>query len=162
MALMPSILISEYRYNQKLSEQIPERCMCIFLNNSEGMFMKIKLAALITILLTVFAMPAFADDVEKWIQDLKDPSLLVREAATEALVGLNDTRAVEPLIKALKDENSEVRENAVWSLRDLGDTRAVEPLIQVLKDENEDKWVRWSAALALGKLNDSRAVGPLI
>ena len=48
--------------------------------------MKMKLAALIIILLAVFAMHAVADDMDGWIQDLKDPILAVREAAVEALM----------------------------------------------------------------------------
>ena len=43
----------------------------------------------------------------------------------------------------------------------LGDTRMrLEPLIEALKDE--EYCVRVDAVMALGKLNDTRAVGPLI
>jgi HEAT repeat protein len=111
--------------------------------------MKMKLAILI-MLLAVFAMPAIADDVDTWIQDLNDTSPGVREAAAVALKELNDTRAIWPLIQALTDEDSYVRKNASIALGHLGDTRAVEPLIQALKDE--DSTVRWYAAEALTKL----------
>jgi HEAT repeat protein len=86
------------------------------------MVMKMKLAALITIILILFVMPAVADDVDRWIQDLKDSSPSVREAAAEALGYLNDTRAVEPLIQALKDDDNDVRFHAALALSDLGDT----------------------------------------
>ena len=88
------------------AQQIAGRC--ISLSNSKGMVMKMKLAALITISLTMFAMHVVADDVDKWMQDLKDPIPAVRDAALKALIELNDTRAelkddraVEPLIQAL-------------------------------------------------------------
>jgi HEAT repeat protein len=54
--------------------------------------------------------------VDKWIQDLKDPTPSVREAAAEALGDLNDTRAVDPLIQTLKDKDSSVRLRAVSAL----------------------------------------------
>lgn len=46
-------------------------------------------------------MPAVADDVDRWIQNLQDPSPSVREAAAENLGDLGNTRAVDPLILAL-------------------------------------------------------------
>jgi len=53
-----------------------------------------KLAALI-ILPAAFAMPAVADDVDRWIQDPNDTGLPVREAAVVALGWPGDTRRVE-------------------------------------------------------------------
>ncbi|MCX6668939.1 MAG: S8 family serine peptidase [Methanothrix sp.] len=47
-----------------------------------------KLAALIIILLAVFAMPAVADDVDTWIQALKDEDQTVQAFAAEALTKL--------------------------------------------------------------------------
>lgn len=148
------------------------------------MIMEIMWPILI-MLLSVFAMPVVADDVDRWIQDLKDPNPAVREAAVLAFIGHNDTRTVDPLIKALDDKDPriqiyaafalgklndtiqalddddwQVRWHAAEALGYLGDTRAVGPLIQILKDE--EPLVRGSAALALGKLNDTRAVGPLV
>ena len=58
-------------------------------------------------LLAAFAMPVVANDVDKWIQDLKDPSPAVREVAAEALGKLNDIRTVEPLKQALRDGDLE-------------------------------------------------------
>ena len=137
-----------------------------------------KLAVLI-LFLTVLVMPALAVDVDKWIQDLRDSSPIVRDTgagesltqmlidrqvrgdAVRALGELNDPNAVEPLIQALKYEDRMVRASAAMALGYLGDSRALEPLIQTLKDD-EDRLVRTSAAEALGKLNDTRAVEPLI
>lgn len=121
--------------------------------------MKTKLFALL-ILLTLFAMPAVSDDMDRWIQDLQDPSPSVREAAAENLGDLGNTRAVGPLILALNDTAPNVREYAALSLGRLGDTRAVGPLIQTLSARDSDD--RTSAAQALGWLKDPRAVDPLI
>ncbi len=146
--------------------------------NSNVRIMRIKLAVLI-LSLTVFAMPSVAVDVDRWIQDLKDPNTIegdngagesltqnlmdwqARGDAVRALGKLNNTTDVKPLIQALKYENRMVRASAAMALGHLGDARAVEPLIQTLKDD-EDRMVRTSAAEALGKLNDTRAIEPLI
>jgi len=117
--------------------------------------------ATLIMLLAVFAMPAVADDVDTWIQNLNDTNQFVREPSADDLGNRGDTRAVEPLILALKDDESHsVRDRAARALGKLKDTRAVEPLILALKDENSS--VREGAAWALGELNDTRAVEPLI
>ena len=118
-----------------------------------------KWAFLIT-LLAAFVTSVMADDVDKWIHDLNDTSLSVRESAVKALGQLYDDRAVVPLIRSLKDDDSQIRKEAAYALRQLEDSRAVVPLIGSLKDE--DSQVRKEAAKALGQLNDSRAFGPLI
>ena len=86
--------------------------------------MKIRVAITI-MLLVLIAIPAVADDVDKWIQDLKDPVPAVREASVDALIELNDTRAVEPLIRALEDEDVDVREAAAEALGKLNGTRVL-------------------------------------
>jgi HEAT repeat protein len=98
-------------------------------------------------------LPAVADDVDRWIQDLKDPNPNVRIAAADALFELNDTRAVDPLIQALKDNSSYVRQDAAGALEELNDSRAVNPLTQVLNDKNEEKSVQDAVAEALKKLS---------
>jgi hypothetical protein len=79
------------------------------------MVMKMKSAVLI-MLLAAFIIPVVADDVDRWIQDLKDPIPSVREAAAVALGQLNDTHAVGPLTQALQDENEGVRQAASQAL----------------------------------------------
>ncbi len=79
------------------------------------MVMKRTWAAL-TMLLVIFTMSAIADDVEKWIQDLNDSGLVVREAAAEPLSELNDTSVVEPLIQVPKNNTSGGPANATLAL----------------------------------------------
>jgi HEAT repeat protein len=88
----------------------------------------------------------------------------VRRAAAEALGELNDSLAVEPLIKALGtwfevdvNEHYKVR---IAAIKSLGKLNAIEPLIDALRDISG--YLRAEAAEALGRLNDPRAVGPLI
>lgn len=68
-------------------------------------------------------------------------------------------REVENEIKNLKSTDHEVREAAVAALVSIGKP-AVDSLIASLKDENPS--VQVAAAKALGKIGDTRAVGPLI
>jgi HEAT repeat protein len=123
--------------------------------------------------------------VEPLIAVLKGEVRGDRQAIAEALGEIGDTRAVEPLIATLKDEGWPVREcaakvldklgwkpdqgvNGVWYLIAKKDwekasalgTVAVEALITALEDE--DGAVGNSAAKALGKIADPRAVEPLI
>ena len=71
---------------------------------------------ILIMLLSVFAMPVVSDDVDRWIQDLKDPNSAVREAAALAFIGHNDTRAVDPLIEALDDKDPRIRIYAAFAL----------------------------------------------
>ena len=89
-----------------------------------------------------------------------DESPNVRARAAEALAGLNDLRATEPLIATLRDKNPYVRWHTAKALGDLKDPRAVEPLIAALSDE--DHITKRSVIAALGELKDTRAVEPLI
>lgn len=68
-------------------------------------------------------------------------------------------REIEEEIGNLKSSDHEVRKAAVEALVTIG-RPAVDPLIAALKDDNPS--VQLAAAQALGKIGDSRAVGPLI
>ncbi len=123
--------------------------------------------------------------VEPLIKLLDDESERVRIIAAWGLDKIGNSRAVELLIKALEDDRSTVRSGAAKILVNKGwkpsDEKeqvayhiakkyweelvrigkpAVEPLIKVLGDE--DRWVRYGAAEALGKIGDAKAVEPLI
>lgn len=107
----------------------------------------------------------------------------VREAASDALGKLGDSRAVKSLVGALGDEYWPVRKAAAEALGNLGDTHAVEPLIAALRAEVthqagaavpvrfgytdfpglHDSWmVRREIVIALGRLGDARAAAPLV
>jgi HEAT repeat protein len=128
--------------------------------------------------------------VEPLLAMLKDEneSVAMRIIASQALAEIGDTRAVEALLAMLKDENAflPMRIKATQALGKIGDTRAVEPLVAVIEDKHADvehearitfdyhvKWrlednyrahqvVRQAAAQALGEIEDTRAVKPLV
>jgi HEAT repeat protein len=104
--------------------------------------------------------PETTDEVQTQIRALKDENSFVRAEACDALSGLQDPRAVDPLIQALQDSDFIIRSHAADALGEINDSRAVEPLILALKDE--DSSVRAKACIALGELKDPRAVEPLI
>ncbi|MFX1520422.1 MAG: HEAT repeat domain-containing protein [Promethearchaeota archaeon] len=132
------------------------------------------------------------DDIDTWLQRLQDEDSKVKESALYALGELGDERAVEPLIKMLEDPSSNIRKGAAVALGWLKDTRAVEPLLKYLqkaqasefssityalselKDmkavepliqmalEGKSQQIRKPCIRALGKMNDKRAIIPLI
>jgi HEAT repeat protein len=67
--------------------------------------------------------------------DEDDPSR--RWKAIEALAGIGDMRAVDPVIRALEDEDWRVRQKAVWGLGFLGDPRAIPALRRLYRWETE-------------------------
>jgi len=83
----------------------------------------------------------------------------VRWKAAIALGEIGDSRAVEPLIALLCDEDRFVKSRAAYSLGMIGKA-AVEPLIHALREGDGN--LRWGAAIALGKIRDTRAIRPLI
>jgi HEAT repeat protein len=98
--------------------------------------------------------------VEPLINALRNTSPFLRSAAAEALGGIKDPRAVEPLIRSvLSDSYEYARAEAAWALASMEDPRAVEPLIEALTDQHQD--VRATAELALARLGPL-SIEPLI
>ena len=98
--------------------------------------------------------------VEPLINALKNTSPFVRSAAAEALGGIKDPRAIEPLISAmLRDGYEYTRAEAAWALAAMEDPRVIEPLIEALSDPHQD--VRAVAELALARMGPL-SVEPLI
>jgi len=93
----------------------------------------------------------------KALKTREDKHKQVREIVAEARLK-TDTHSVKRLIGLLQDEESNVRSAAVEVLKDFGDIQAVEPLIIALQDE----YIRFDAAIGLGRIRDIRAVEPLI
>jgi HEAT repeat protein len=73
-----------------------------------------------------------------------------------------DSTNVKQILAELRDVNKDKRRNAVMKLGMLGGDEAVKTLMTLVRNNHEDLIVRGRAALMLGKLGDSRAVGPLI
>ena len=124
------------------------------------------------------------------IAALKSPVMFGRNNAVMLLGDIGDTRAVEPLCAALKnDSNGMVRSMAALALGKIGDARAVPALIEALTEKRHDPMIlaqkegktvfdklrimktvidggfmgaESSAAEALGRIKDARAVVPLI
>ncbi|HNR58883.1 MAG TPA: HEAT repeat domain-containing protein, partial [Methanothrix sp.] len=132
------------------------------------------LAMLLVYLLVLSTQLSAADDADKYVEDLKDPDANVRWAAASTLGSLGDRKAVDPLTIALKDGDFRVRQAAAWSLGELGDAKAAGALIQTLQTRDyypsyeedrmmpQENQLRATATEALGKLNSSSAVDPLI
>lgn len=122
--------------------------------------------------------------IQPLVSALKAYDKDVRRSATEALGNIGEA-AVEPLVAAIMDSDRNMRQCAAWVLHRLkwqpaDDTQravlaiadqewdkavrlgvaAVEPLVAMLKNSDWD--MRQSAAEALGKIGDARAVQPLL
>lgn len=110
---------------------------------------------------TSFPLIRKIDNVEKFIEKLKDDDFDVRRSAVNALQDISDNRAIEPLIEALKNEH---KLNIRWSIRrgikKIGGENVVESLINALTDD--DHKGREAIAEALGGYRDERVVEPLI
>ncbi|MBM3236870.1 HEAT repeat domain-containing protein [Candidatus Poribacteria bacterium] len=93
----------------------------------------------------------------------EDPDSSIHSIVTRILIQIGSP-AIEPLEMALNDENSVVRNNAVVALTQIAPYRAgqyqITRYINDLKDA--DTTIRAVAAFNLGRVNDSRAVEPLI
>ena len=100
-----------------------------------------------------------APAVNALIGALCHPDDDVRWKAAIALGEIGDPRAVEPLITLLCDEDRFVKGRAAHALGMIGEA-AVDPLIRALREGDGN--LRWGAAIALGKIRDTRAIEPLI
>lgn len=96
--------------------------------------------------------------VEPVVWALESQREEVRWAAIKVLGQIRDPRAVKPLIKMLKDRRSIINARAIWALAQIGKP-AVDPLVTALEDE--DWLVRQSAAKALRRIGDERALKTL-
>ena len=110
-----------------------------------------------------------ATAVQPLIDALGDSDGLLRQAAANALGQLKDPRAVTPLIAALKDHDGPVRAVAIDALVNIG-AASVDPLLAAMSDsysyvitqDGAQLEIRQEAALALGRIGDTRTILPLI
>ncbi len=100
-------------------------------------------------------------NVDFWIERLDHQNYNERYKAAKKLRKLSDKKAVLPLINALIEynDNWKFRQVIIETLVNIGD-EAVEPLITVLNNDDED--VRYSAVIALGKIENTQAIEPLV
>jgi serine/threonine-protein kinase len=87
---------------------------------------------------------------------LRDPDLTVQAKAVEAIVQINDPKAVHHLLDILQDESEYVRRAAVEVLNQVGNTSAIKDLLGALRDR--DWWVRVRAADALGTIGGPKVI----
>ncbi len=96
--------------------------------------------------------PSAALTVEEACEKLEHGTLAEQCEAAEYLGIAGDEAALEPLIVALSDENTELRQCAAMALGELGSSRAVPALTRALRDR--DRAVQWFAATSLAKLGE--------
>ena len=92
------------------------------------------------------------------IASLKDDDYRIRAHAAKALGEIGDPQAVEPLCAAMNDEIWRVRANARWALEKIGKP-SVDALVPLLNSGSPME--RESAAMALGRIQDARAIPAL-
>lgn len=92
------------------------------------------------------------------IELLKTGDDLIREAAAEALGRVRDPSAVSALQEALHSGSGNITRAALEALTSIGNA-AVPALLHYLQEENPYR--RKAAALALGKVGNPQALGPL-
>jgi HEAT repeat protein len=109
----------------------------------------------------------FADSSEmmkakdQLLKTLKDKELNVRSAAAASLGHFGSQDVATALVALMAEEDPGVRSSAAIGLGEcnIASGEVVLGLIKLLKDT--DFWARTCAARSLGKLHDTRAVGPI-
>ena len=93
---------------------------------------------------------------------LHDVQRGIQTEATIALGRLGDSSVVESLIQILDQASVPRRRDAILALGGLRDPRAFGPLVETQQNEVSHYFLRLSAAQALGRLGDPRALPILI
>jgi HEAT repeat protein len=98
----------------------------------------------------------YLPDLEKWLRNGEEAVL--RNAAMETYKELGE-RGMGPLVSFLGDEDSDIRIFAANVLGDIKSPIALQALVKALQDPDDN--VKIAVVEALGKIGDTRAVGPL-
>lgn len=114
--------------------------------------MNAKGALILTLALAAAPVLAATLTLEEAYENLARGTLAEQCEAAEYLGVAGDEAALEPLIVALSDENPELRQCAAMALGELGSSRAVPALARALGDR--DRAVQWFAATSLAKLGE--------
>jgi HEAT repeat protein len=108
------------------------------------------------------------------IDVLRSADSRARVSAAAALGKLKDPRAVPALTAVLAKESAAMyqeppdlgpgalRRTAAAALGSIGDARAFDALLTVVQDEKDERLIRGTAAISLGKLDTPKAAGPLM
>lgn len=123
--------------------------------------MKRMMVSMMAFLFALGFTPAWADEVDDEIGQLKNSEEDVREKAAERLGELGDSRALKPLIQALSDDDNDVVEKAAQSLGQIGSPEAVDPLIDAFNEHPANWGIRVKTAKAMELIGDPRALPPL-
>jgi HEAT repeat protein len=76
---------------------------------------------------------------------------------------IGERESADPILETLEErEDRELRVDTAVAAGLLGDSRAVRILVDVLNDPKSSQFVLGSVALALGRIGDHKAVGPLV
>ncbi len=85
----------------------------------------------------------------------------VYNLAIDALIRLGDPNAAAPLLRIGQSEDGDRRWRAIWALGHLKNRRVVPALLRIFSDKTEGSVVRATAASALGRIGDPRALPAL-
>ena len=102
-----------------------------------------------------------APDRAEAVKRLQSDEPAERVQGAEALGRIGGMDEVAPLIAALSDGDKAVRIAAAKALAEAGDYRIVKPLFDLIRSDSDPE-VRHQANIALERLHDQRAVGPLL
>ena len=123
----------------------------------------------ILIILPVFAVNVFADDLEDLTKKLYAYDINIQISAVEDLAKRGDPKAVEALLKFvfMKTEDWRVKVRAIRLLGDIPDKEVSDKLVTIFNDpflNDECPAMKWNTAVALGHRHNkgTRAVDVLI
>jgi len=111
--------------------------------------------------LMLFNIGCHFNDTEKYLNDLENENVMVRNNAIYYLGEHKEKLAVPMLIELLNnDQPKETRLMAIESLGKIGNGSSVDALVSALIEKDNE--IRIAAIEALGKIKDPKAVKPLI
>jgi hypothetical protein len=111
-----------------------------------------------------------ADELKRFVNDLKSADAQIRMTAIQRLGESGDIRAVPPLLAALNDENVLVRKYAIEALQRLVSIlddvhgivkRWLQTLIKSLKSEPSGQVIAVAQPVVCAHVGHGRALGPL-
>jgi len=112
------------------------------------------------LLLTFFTFPAFAQDLEQLLTQIQFGTIEVKRETLFQIRNYKRAETSRIAVPALKDSNETIRATAAFSVIYLPKEEAFAALLPNLADRSE--MVRRETAYALGKIQNPKAVAPLI